>query len=577
MATNPLLAYIQNAAGQLAQGFQSGQNAQPTPQGASLSNILGNALGAPIDPASDAISAGGQIAGHALPFLAAGINTADKAISALPKVVRVVLKPGVYGAGREAAVQKTVDSIVPGATATEKYNNLQPTMNNLGDQITNIMAQDPKAAPLQQVLSDYDKNLQDQGVYRTSSASKDQVQKIANGYINDLHNEASGGNAVLNPSEIQDTSLQKIKQQVNQDSQSIYKKIDNGTSLNDKDKVILAARQTLDDTLTTLHPEIKDLTTQQSHLYDAADSLFKGREGEIKDTSATPNTFLGNLKQGVINHPIGSIATGASLLSGAGLLGYTAKVAASQPKNYQFSSGNVNLPALNDISDSNGNSLGDQNVSNYLDKLSSINDQEKGLALSNRLHLPGADAKLSQLETDKQTLAAQNVKIAPVINQYLETQNALSGLQAAQGLIKNANPQWFQAYGPVGSQLTGIRSALVPGYSSFIQQLNSLSGSGINTSAIANAASPQAADAAIQTAVKYYQNKLNNTLSTSGYRLPSSQITGKDILNTQLNNANNPPQAAPSTAQASPSPQQASPTPDKFQQLLQAGYQQGIN
>jgi len=231
--------------------------------------------------------------------------------------VRISLKPSVYGAGREADVQKTVDTIVPGNTATEKYNNLESTMSNLGDQITKTMADNPKTTSLDQIMQDYDKNLQNEGVYRTSQSTRKDIQQAAQKYVSDLTNEASGGNASLNPKEVSDQSLMKIKQQVNQDAQSIFKKIDNGTSLSDKDKVILAARQTLDDTITDLHPEVKELTTQQSHLYDAADSIAKARDAEIKAASTQPG-FMGKLANATIKNPFFDVLLGATGAHAAG-------------------------------------------------------------------------------------------------------------------------------------------------------------------------------------------------------------------------------------------------------------------
>lgn len=214
-------------------------------------------------------------------------------------ITRINLKPSVYGAGREADVQSTVNNYVPGKTAGEQYANLQPTMDNFGQQITDIMQKNPKAAPLTQIMSDYDKNLNAAGIYRSTKLPKDAVQKEALSYINDLYNGAAGETSSVVPTSISDNTLYGLKQSVNQDAQSIYKKIDNGTSLTDREKVILAARQTIDDTLSTLHPDVKDLTTKQSHLYDAADSLYKGREGEIN----TPNPgFFGAIKK----HPLGS-------------------------------------------------------------------------------------------------------------------------------------------------------------------------------------------------------------------------------------------------------------------------------
>lgn len=214
--------------------------------------------------------------------------------------IRITLKPSVYGADREAAVQNTIDRFVPGQTAIEKYANLKPAMESFGQQITNIMAQAPKVAKLEgegSLMADYDKNLANEGIYRTSNAPRDAVQKEARKYITRLYNNAKGVPNEIAPSEIADVDLYGLKQQVNQDAQSIFKKIENGATVTDKEKVILAARQTLDDQLSALHPEVKELTTKQSHLYDAAEPLAKERSAEFK---VQPQSLLDKAKA----HPL---------------------------------------------------------------------------------------------------------------------------------------------------------------------------------------------------------------------------------------------------------------------------------
>ena len=235
--------------------------------------------------------------------------------------VRIVLDPSIGAPAREKAVQQTVDTLVPGSTATEKYTNLQPTMDNLGQQIQTVMKNDPKTANITEIMGNYDKNLQSEGVYRNSditgntSQKRDAIQKQAQSYITDLYNSARGETSDVVPSNISDQSLYTLKQQINADASSIFKKINNGTTLTDKDRVVLAARQTIDDTLTQLHPEVKQLTTTQSHLYDAKDSLFKGREAEIK-TAANNPTGWGKL---------GSILKNPAVIAGAsGVLGASA-------------------------------------------------------------------------------------------------------------------------------------------------------------------------------------------------------------------------------------------------------------
>lgn len=200
--------------------------------------------------------------------------------------VRVNLPANVYGAGREAKVQSTVDTHVAGATAGERYGNLAPTMDKFGSQISDIMSKNPKSASLDDIMKDYDANLNSEGIYRTTKTPKDAVQKEARGYIEDLYHSA-GGDTTISPSAIPDHALLDLKQKIGQDANSIYKKIENGTSLSDRDKVILVARKTVDDTLSSLHPDVKDLTTQQSHLYDATDSMYKAREDEVKVNQKT--------------------------------------------------------------------------------------------------------------------------------------------------------------------------------------------------------------------------------------------------------------------------------------------------
>ncbi len=205
-----------------------------------------------------------------------------------PTQVRITLKPSVYGAGREKAVQETVDTVVPGRTATDKYSNLETTMDDLGQKINEVMVRNPKVASLDQVMKDYDTNLAREGIYRTTNAPKSTVQKAARDYVTKLYTSAKGMPDNIAPAEVADVDLYRLKQMVNADAQSIFKKIDNGTTVTDKEKVILAARQTIDDALSTLHPEVKEFTTKQSHLYDAADVLKKARDAEL-NVAPEPN------------------------------------------------------------------------------------------------------------------------------------------------------------------------------------------------------------------------------------------------------------------------------------------------
>lgn len=118
------------------------------------------------------------------------------------------------------------------------------------------------------IVSDFEVNLSDQlrSKNLTTKAAKNEIV----GYLTDLHGAKLTGH-------INTPELFKLKQNVNKDYQSVAKKIDTGTTLNDREKVIVVARQTLDDIITAEHPAVKDATRMQSHLYDAAESLHKSR------------------------------------------------------------------------------------------------------------------------------------------------------------------------------------------------------------------------------------------------------------------------------------------------------------
>lgn len=287
-------------------------------------------------------------------------------------VVRINLEPSVYGAGREKAVQQTVDTLVPGKSAVEKYTNLQPTMDRLGQQIQDTMAAKPKTAPIDKIMKNYDINLSKEGIYRSSDAQgspaqkKDAIQKMAQNYVRDLYNAARGETSEVVPSNISDNALYELKQQINSDAKSVYKKIDNGASLTDKDRVILGARQTIDDTLSELHPEVKELTTKQSHLYDSADSLYKGREAELAAKANQPGLLGRVLKSpslgaglGVLGisqagngvQAVGSLATG-----GLAFLNNMRNPSGDQPEaeNIPGSGQNETTNGKNDIQKENG-------------------------------------------------------------------------------------------------------------------------------------------------------------------------------------------------------------------------------
>lgn len=314
---NPIIKTLANLAtkavipGAVAGGLQgAGQ------QGATPASVVGNAE----------LGAGGAGLLHSIlgiPGLLGGTGKAvEGAGNALTQDVnKIQLTPSVYGASQEKAVQNTVNQI-PGLTAAQKYENLQPMMGKLGDYIQNELDTNPKTVPIEQVKNDFMGNLQDQ--LRTKNLTSSTAQNEIDGYLKDLYSHAKGGESASNaapdsvptggssrlivndqgvaspefavpngktpnnpeastnalPKDISTSDLFKLKQQINQDYQGVAKKLQNGTPLNDREKVIAAGRQTLDDIIAEQHPNIKQATKMQSNLYDAAEPLAKSRNAD---------------------------------------------------------------------------------------------------------------------------------------------------------------------------------------------------------------------------------------------------------------------------------------------------------
>lgn len=518
--------------------------------------------------------------------------------SSIKSPVRVTLKPSVYGAGHEAEVQKTVDTEVPGNTAIEKYNNLEPTMSKLGDQIQTELDNNPKQVKLSQIKNDYMDNLKDQ--LRTGNLTSASAQKEIDGYLNDLTSHSNQQNipkgqveqTVTQPASISTSDLFKLKQKVNQDYQGVATKIERGTPLTDREKVISAGRKTLDDTIASEHPKIKQATIKQSHLYDAADSIFKARETEIKNAPVTEGNWADKLRQNnptlynalvarpaamkaidsnpeALNNPseladilsgkggnsftnglktMGNIAIypfrhlvdTAGLLT-LGALGYGGlqlwQEAHSQQQNYNFGGVTTTYPGLSQIQTSTGNTL-QQDYNQYASQSASLDHEIQNLPLTslNKQVQAQAQGKLIQLQHQQDILDKNYSQVKSLYGQYTKTAQAVDGLKQAQTLVKKADPRWFSSLNSLGNILP-IMQNRSPGYTQWVQEINNIPG--INHSAILNAASPEAADAAIKQAADQAVQQLNTSIKTNGGNIAEKQISGKELLNNILNQTNN--------------------------------------
>lgn len=284
---------------------QKGQELQGALKGAELGGaiatggqLVGKIAGKLAKPAAQVAEEGTAAQGNIL-------QKAGKALQEDVAPIRV--KPSVYGAGKEAAIKDTLVKNGITGNATEQYAKLQPVLSDLGDQIDSALTANPKMISRIDIAKDFENNLR--ATMRSGNIDKKAAKNMADSYISDVFDEVHNGPM---SDKISTKDLFDLKLKVNEDYQSVAKKIESGATLTPQEQVISQARQTLDDTIAKAHPDVKQLTVQQSHLYDAAPALARAR-----DTVPTMRLPTGASLPKVLTAPIQSAedATGRGLVA----------------------------------------------------------------------------------------------------------------------------------------------------------------------------------------------------------------------------------------------------------------------
>lgn len=229
---------------------------------------------------------GGGLVGGAVPVVATGLGKVFGALK--PKgegnvlkragdylredATKIRVKPSVWGAQKEKAIQQTLNDLGIEGTPQQKYELLAPKMEQLGSEITTELKASPKQIPVKDVFAKFKDALKSS--IRTSDLTTTTAQKEIKGYLTDLY-EAAGFKASGTISNEEFFALKKL---VNEDYQGVAKKLISNTPLNDREKVIQVARQVFDDVVSAANPKVKDMTVMQSHLYDASSSLSHARD-----------------------------------------------------------------------------------------------------------------------------------------------------------------------------------------------------------------------------------------------------------------------------------------------------------
>jgi len=206
----------------------------------------------------------------------------SRAGAAVRQHARKIEEPaGVWGADKEAAINQTLDKVGIKGSASNQYKQLSPKYNKLTKSIDKYL--DKKAVAVKGddvALSITDDISSLPGDVTAVKQGNFEYEKI-----------------IKEIGKVKDSKdLFGVKKWLNGRLGRVYTKIEKGNPLSPAEEVILTARDTVDNLLKTFHPEIKALTTAQSHLRDAAPSLNRARK--LVPTTRVAGTTL---PQGVIS------------------------------------------------------------------------------------------------------------------------------------------------------------------------------------------------------------------------------------------------------------------------------------
>jgi hypothetical protein len=160
-------------------------------------------------------------------------------------VSQIDVGPSLYGPQKEVKVLQTLDKYGIKGSPGDKYAQLQPKVAEIGDKIAEELNKNPMEISIEDIKSDFKVNLEDQ--LRSKNINARSADKEITSYLQDLY-----GKDIKDTISSQD--MFRLKQKINQDYKAVAKKIDSNTALNDREKVISVARQTLDDVIAEYYP-----------------------------------------------------------------------------------------------------------------------------------------------------------------------------------------------------------------------------------------------------------------------------------------------------------------------------------
>jgi hypothetical protein len=276
---------------QLKDLLSIGSFAVPFGKGANIATkalIPGAAVGGLQGLSEDEVTPEKVVGNAALGATGAGLlhgvlGLAGKAGSALEKagsksrVGEIKLKPSLYGAESEKAVQETLGKYGVKGTPQFKYEKLPKVVGEISDQIETYLSKNAKPASVDDIRNIFMEKIKP--AVRQGDITVDDAVKAFDDYFTNNVLPTSP-NFAENPTTLDVFNLKKDVQASSSQVAKALQKAENKSLLTPKDKIMKTLRDSLDEVISDPvkgHPEIKGLTMDQSRLYDAVKPLASQR------------------------------------------------------------------------------------------------------------------------------------------------------------------------------------------------------------------------------------------------------------------------------------------------------------
>lgn len=390
--------------------------------------------------------------------------------------VRKIREPaGVWGASKEEAIGNTLDKLKIEGTSAEQYAQLEPAYEKLNGAIKDYLETGTKPVISKDLQAAVQKDLADiPGDVLAEPQGKKEFEKI-----------------IKEVAKIKDSKdLFATKKWLNGRLGRVYTKMEKGNPLSPAEEVLLQARDTIDAAMTTLHPEIKDLTITQSHLRDAAASLNRSRNTVPTLRGPTGFTIPGGIAQKATDLAGKAMQKTGQVVENAGKGGEAVFGFAQKPVNMAIKAGQKAAPILvtpttpfenvqdmsknpqtnpSNIEQNNGsNSVQSQanHDSNIPQTVTGHTVEEHMQALSKAKAVgdtESAKAIQAQLDIEQEYQKSQPKAKPLTATQKVTKTNAESGLRALTKMESELGMTTDQAGNPVYNNKGKVWKAAIPG------------------------------------------------------------------------------------------------------------------